>query len=113
MYFNKTETTSNFRFSPPEAREIRVRDRSDVSSLSLKKADYLPPQEIRKAILAIVEANFGASADQVCTEVGRYLGFKSTSAQLREVVMTEVSALASEGAVEIMEEMLSLRGRRA
>lgn len=77
--------------------EVQVRDRSNVTSSGLRKPECLPPQEIRKAILVLVEANFGARDDQLPSEVARLLGFKSTSQQLREMVETYIKELVTDG----------------
>ncbi|MGC1303249.1 MAG: DUF3320 domain-containing protein [Caulobacteraceae bacterium] len=63
-----------------------VRDRCQVRSLGLRKPEMLPPTELRAAILQVVQANFGATPDQVAQTVARDLGFKATSAQLRAVL---------------------------
>jgi len=67
-------------------REPRVRDRSEVRSPTLRRADTLPPSEIEAAIMEVVRSNFGATEDQVATVVSRRLGFKSTSAQTRDAI---------------------------
>jgi very-short-patch-repair endonuclease len=72
--------------------EIQVRDRS-LASASLKKVDALPPQEIKRAIYLLIEANFGAGRDQVAVEVARLLGFKSTSSQLKDLIERELNSL--------------------
>ena len=77
--------------------DVIVRDRGMVLSSSLKKVEYIPPQEIRKAIKLLIEANFGAGFDQVIVEVARLLGFKSTSSQLRESIKKEIEFLISKG----------------
>lgn len=80
--------------------DVRVRDRSDVSSSGLRKPEYLPPHEIRKAILVLVETNFGASREQLPSEVARLLGFKSTSAQLREIIELQIQELLRGGKLQ-------------
>lgn len=63
-----------------------VRDRSEVASATLRKIDYLPPEELERAILDVVSTNYGATDDQISLAVSRALGFKSTSAQLRAAI---------------------------
>jgi hypothetical protein len=55
----------------PEA-PVPVRSREVVRSASLRKADLLPPQELRAAI-----AHYGASPSEIAVAVSRLLGFKS------------------------------------
>lgn len=63
-----------------------VRDRSEVSSTTLRKPEMLPPEEIERAILDVVAANYGATDEQVALSVSRLLGFKATSSQLRTII---------------------------
>jgi very-short-patch-repair endonuclease len=63
-----------------------LRDRSHVSSPTLRKPEMLPPSELRSGILRVIRANFGATPDQVAQTVSRDLGFKAVSAQLRAVI---------------------------
>lgn len=89
--------------------EIHVRDRSLASSASLRKPECLPPHEIKKAVLALVEVNFGAGREQLAIEVARLLGFKSTSAQLRGVIDFHIQELLSAGQLQEAGDHLTLR----
>ena len=75
--------------------DIPVRDRSGVSSSGLRKPESLPPQEIKKAILLLVEEYYGVSRDQLPVEVDRLFGFKATSTQLREAIEQQKEVLLS------------------
>ncbi len=78
-----------------------VRDRSQVQSAGLRKPEMLPPTELCKAILQVVQVNFGATRDQVAMTVSRDLGFKATSAQLRGIIDAAIGrGLASQELVE-------------
>lgn len=83
--------------------DIPVRDRSRVSSSGLRKLESLPPQEIKKAILMLVEEYYGVSRDQLPVEVARLFGFKATSAQLREVIEQQIEALLSSKSLQDMD----------
>lgn len=74
-------------------RKAKVRDRSNVASLSLRRPDYLPPSEIDQALLDIVTENLGATTDELVLFVSRRLGYRSTSAQLRAGIEDRVAAL--------------------
>lgn len=76
---------------------VNVRDRSDSASLTLKRAEMLPPAEIRVAVLDVVRTNFGASRDQVVTAVSRALGIKSTSAQVKTVILCAIDDAVGNG----------------
>lgn len=71
--------------SAPDA-ELKVRDRSNVISSSLRKIEMLPPAETKVAIVEIVRQNFGASRDEIIQNVSRLYGYKATSVQLRDMI---------------------------
>ena len=83
-------------YSLPD-QQVVVRDRSEIDSSTLRKPEYLPPEEVKLAIDQVVVANFGAEQDELIQAVARLLGFASTSAQLREVVETAVADLVNSG----------------
>ncbi|MGX7896041.1 DUF3320 domain-containing protein [Tsuneonella sp. HG222] len=88
--------------------EAMVRDRSLVRSTTLKKAEMLPPAEIRVAALATVRDHFGATPDQIVQAVSRALGIKSTSAQVRSAVLKVVDASVKKGELVPQGEMLTV-----
>ncbi len=76
---------------------LRVRDRSEARSPSLRRPDSLPPAELEAAILAVVRENYGATDDQVVQSAARAVGFKATSGPLRELLAGVVAdAVAGE-----------------
>lgn len=80
---------------------VKVRDRSNVGSLSLRQPRSLPPAEIRAAMHEIVRRNLGATRDQIFTNVSRTLGFKSTKGLLRGTIQPVIEkALADKELVE-------------
>jgi hypothetical protein len=83
--------------------DIPVRDRSGVSSSGLRKPESLPPQEIKKAILMLVEEYYGVRRDLLPVDVARLFGFKATSAQLREVIEQQIDALLSSKSLQDMD----------
>lgn len=83
-------------YSPPNP-VIVVRDRSSVGSATLRKPEMLPPAEIDKALIEIVDANFGAGADDLTQAAARAFGFLSTSSQLRAVLGAGVERLVANG----------------
>lgn len=80
--------------------EIRVRDRSEVTSLTLRRPDYLPPREIDTALRLTIEENLGASLEELVVCVSRKFGYRSTSAQLREVIEGRVHRLIEAGSFQ-------------
>nr|WP_246740009.1 DUF3320 domain-containing protein [Bradyrhizobium aeschynomenes] len=86
---------------------IVVRNREEVQSSTLRKPEMLPPEEIKTAILQVVEQNFGAEEDQLIQAVVRLFGFGSTSAQLREVVQDCLKDLLEAGRLRRDGELLS------
>ncbi len=69
---------------------IPVRNRSDVTSTSLRKLELLPPIEIQQAIREVVKASHGADSEELITSVARLLGFSNTSAGLSKVITEQV-----------------------
>jgi len=81
---------------------VRVRDRADATSPSLRRPEMLPPMEVRSALIEIVERSFGADRSEAITAVSRAVGFRSTSAQLRAIIEQQiVSLLRSKDLMEI------------
>jgi very-short-patch-repair endonuclease len=78
-------------------RKPAVRDRSEVRSASLRRIDTLPPSEVEIGVLDVVRFNFGASEDDVCTVVSRRLGFKSTSSQLKDLILQVIASTCKKG----------------
>jgi very-short-patch-repair endonuclease len=85
-----------------------VRDRSEVKSPTLRRPDYLPPQEIDAGIVDTVRANLGATIGELVLHVSRQLGYRSTSAQLRAVIEDRVASLVSNGKVKEVNGMICL-----
>jgi very-short-patch-repair endonuclease len=75
---------------------IRVRNRSQVVSPTLRKPDHLPLAEIRSAILSVLEASHGATRSEIPSAVARLLGFQATSAQLRNAISSQIERLSQE-----------------
>jgi very-short-patch-repair endonuclease len=78
-------------------RAIGVRDRSSVASATLRKPEMLPPAELRSGIMGVVDANFGATQEQIIQAVSRLLGFKSTSPQLRDLFVGLIGKMIDDG----------------
>jgi hypothetical protein len=74
-----------------------VRDRSEVTSVSLRKLEALPPKELEAAVLQVTRSGLGASADEIVVSVPRLLSFKSVGAQLRQLVSVAVARLEGMG----------------
>ncbi len=77
--------------------QIVVRDRSEVSSLALRRPEMLPPAELRVAATKFIQAHFGATLEETINGVARLLGFKSTSAQLRQVIEGVIAQAVADG----------------
>ena len=82
------------------------RDRSMVTSLSLRKPEVLPPAEIDQVLLTIIDANYGAGRDDLVQAASRAFGFSATSAQLKEVLQAGVGRLEAAGVVTIKGDLI-------
>jgi very-short-patch-repair endonuclease len=76
---------------------VPIRDRSEVTSLTLRKPELLPPAELRAAALKFVAVHLGATMEETVNGMSRMLGFKATSAQLRKVLEDAVNQILGEG----------------
>jgi very-short-patch-repair endonuclease len=85
---------------------VLARDRSEVASPTLRRPDYLPPQEIDTAIVDIVAVNLGATVGELVLRVSRQLGYRSTSAQLRAVIEDRVVSVVKAGKVNEVNGMI-------
>jgi very-short-patch-repair endonuclease len=81
--------------------EVRIRNRETVRSASLRKPEMLPPAEIRRAILDIIDLSHGATRNEIPTAVARMLGYKSTGAQLRYAIEVQRDKLIRAGVLEV------------
>lgn len=80
---------------PPQ---ITVRDRSEAESSSLRRAEYLPPAEIRTAALQVLSENARVHRDSLVVEIARRFGFQRTGEDLRSIIDTTLQALVGSGA---------------
>lgn len=87
-------------------RTTRIRDRSGVESGGPRKPEYLPPNEIRRAILELIASHHGAHRDEIPQGLARMLGFKTTSAQLRETIDKGIASLINGSELVESENML-------
>ncbi|WP_053005979.1 DUF3320 domain-containing protein [Kiloniella spongiae] len=96
---NKTIIGEDFLTSDND-KSIMVRDRTNVESSSLRKAQYLPPDEVDLAIHESVTRNVAATADDLARDVAKAFGFKSTSAQLKTSILERINTQVSQGTLE-------------
>ncbi|PDT46653.1 helicase [Sinorhizobium fredii] len=86
--------------------EITLRDRSNVTSPGLRRIEMLPPMEIDEGLKAAVKSSLGATFDEAINAVSRGMGFKATSSQLRDVIVSRIEHLKREGILAERDEML-------
>ncbi len=65
---------------------IPIRRRTNVSSPYLKKAEFLPPDEIAEAIRHVVRSSVGISASDLDVETSRLFGFQRTGPDLKDAI---------------------------
>jgi len=86
---------------------VRLRDRSASSSPSLRRLELLPPMEIDEGLKVIIKGSLGSTEDQAINAVARGLGFKATSAQLRELIRARIEVLIARGNLNDRDGMLT------
>lgn len=77
---------------------ITVRDRSEAESSSLRRAEYLPPAEIRTAAMRVLSENARVHRDALIVEISRRFGFQRTGEDLRSIIDTTLQTLVGTGA---------------
>ncbi|HEV7246171.1 MAG TPA: DUF3320 domain-containing protein [Shinella sp.] len=88
--------------------EIGLRDRSAAVSPSLRRLELIPLMEIDAGLKVVVGQSLGATDDEAVNAIARGLGFKATSAQLREIIRLRIDALKASGELEDRGGMLTL-----
>jgi very-short-patch-repair endonuclease len=86
-------------------REIRIRNRSNVGSSTLRKPEYLPPSEISEAICAVLRDSFGGSRDEIPSAVAKAFGFGMLSGQLRDLLLNHLDLLQKRELVRLSGEI--------
>jgi len=77
-----------------------------VKSPNLRRPEFLPPAEIRAAVLRLIDTHHGAAECEITTAVARLFGFKSTGGQLRHVIDRQVAKLRRQGLIAEQDGML-------
>lgn len=85
---------------------VSTRDRSRVTSPTLRRPDMLPPAEIDHAMMEIVLANYGARREDLIQACSRAFGFSATSSQLRGVLGEAVDRLVQSRKLDLQGELL-------
>jgi hypothetical protein len=78
---------------------VRVRDRSDVVSSTLRQTEFLPPSEVDCAVLEAISRSVAIVGDEIAPVVAEAFGFSATSAQLRALVNERVAHLLTNARV--------------
>ena len=94
----KSEIDAGFLCIPGAA--VCVRNRETVDSANLRKADYLPPQEICEAILAVLNASLTANEEEIVTATLRMFGFKNSGSGLKSAVEAQLATLERRGVLK-------------
>ncbi|WP_031214184.1 DUF3320 domain-containing protein [Mesorhizobium sp. LSJC255A00] len=76
---------------------VRLRDRSGVVSAGLRKPEMIAQDEVAQGAMEVVKSNLGATEEEIAITVARMLGFKATSAQLRQLISAGVADLITKG----------------
>jgi hypothetical protein len=77
-----------------------------VTSPNLKKPEMIPPAEIRQAILHLVAEHVGLGREEVTVLVARALGFRVTSAKLKDGIERTLERMIEEQTVALRDEKL-------
>lgn len=81
--------------------QFPIRSRSDVQLSQLKDPRYIAPNEIRDALVSVVEDNFSISIEEATKEVGRLLGTNHGRSEMHNLVSQHAATLAANGAIGV------------
>jgi very-short-patch-repair endonuclease len=85
---------------------VTVRDRSQVTATSLKKAEMIAPSEVRQAIVYFVKEQVGLRREELPMMVSKVLGFKTTSSKLKELVDKTLTSMLEAGDITSRDDKL-------
>jgi very-short-patch-repair endonuclease len=78
---------------------IRIRDRNNVKSNSLKRYDHIPIEEITEAVCTLVVSNHGVTHEEIAPAAARLLGIQRTTVDLEQIVRKAVNCLIISGRI--------------
>ena len=102
------EIVSSGGFLDSPERAVRVRDRTEVSSKTLLKAEMLPPSEIREALRQFIAAHVGCTRDEAVVGATRLFGFRRAGEDLKAVMEAEVRGMLTAGALVLLNGQIRL-----
>ena len=80
---------------------LKVRDRSNTNSTTLRKPEYLPPEEIALAAIEVLRANVRVEWDDLLAQIARMFGFQRTGPELHahfsKVVKSQIGKALTRG----------------
>jgi hypothetical protein len=85
---------------------VPVRRRSNVGSANLKKPEMIANVEIRQAIVHLVAEHIGVHREEIGQLIAKILGFKATSAKLKDLIEKELARMVEENFVRLRDEKL-------
>ncbi len=91
------------------SRPVSPRDRSNVVSQTLKKADYLPPAEIQAAIKAVLGLSLGGRKEEIPHAVSKMLGLNMLTAPVKDAIESEIDGLHRSSELELRNDTYRLR----
>jgi very-short-patch-repair endonuclease len=84
------------------------RNRANVESQTLLKAEMLPHEEIRLTAAEVVRTHVGATAAEVAMEVTRVFGFKRMGPDLKKTIGAEIRRMLKDEVIEIRDDRVYL-----
>ncbi|MEO7035879.1 MAG: DUF3320 domain-containing protein [Polyangiaceae bacterium] len=97
----RSQASSDAEFFSVPGRPVVPRDRENTTSSTLRKAEHLPPLEVRAAVTAAAHANQGIDEERLLAEALRLLGFKTVGAQVRSIASQQLQVLMRTKALEV------------
>jgi hypothetical protein len=73
--------------------KIPIRDRSNVTSKTLRKTEHVPPAEIREALVAVISSHVGVNEQEAIVEAAKLMGLGTKTAAFKEMARDEIKML--------------------
>jgi very-short-patch-repair endonuclease len=90
-----------------EQKEVDIRDRSELSITS-KKIEFVPPEEIQKAIIQTIDMSFSISENEVISETLKKIGFGRATQNASRIVKSDIKKLIHSNKIKMEQERLIL-----
>ena len=76
---------------------IPIRNRNNVQLTMLRRPNLIPTEEIKTAIITIVEKQYGLRSDELIKLVSKSFGFGAAGKNIKKVIVNQLDNLLTKG----------------